>query len=284
MLVNEEDTFFGSILNSVQYEDGYIKNDAENKWIFVRLYDSRYNLSLSSVGGGLLSFGQKITRNKNWKVFTNHSAINYKLTDNFFGLSVHDGDASLKIERCQNLDDDDFQYINKRDFNYSKSKYYVFGFKCTPEEYNIMKKKINNAYKNKTVMFDVGFAGGTMTLYSILSKIKQILHVDKILNIGILGIIHKSDSVLNDEDYKRKNGQVNKICSTFVGGVLISSIGYLRDHFEKKENFNKSIFISPSDIASFPRARRLFSGTFDTYNRDLLRFIRKHPDFDEYMK
>ena len=283
-MCNENSQFFDSILNSVQYEDSYIKNDQENKWIFVRLYDSRYNISLNSIGGGLISFGQKVTQSKYWKIFTNHAAINYKLTDNFFGLSVHNGDAGLKIERCQNLDDDDFQYINKKDFNYHKSKYYVFGFKCKPEEYETMKKKINNAYKNKTVMFDVGFAGGTMSLVSIGTKIKQLLHVDKILGISILGIIHKSDSVLNDNDYKRKNGQVNKICSTFVGGILISSIDYLKSHFEKKENFNKSIFISPSDIACFPKARRLFSGTFDTYNKDMMKFVKKHPDFEEYLK
>ena len=283
MIDNEDSHFFDSILNSVQYEDSYIKNDSENKWVFVRLYDSKYNLSLNSIGGGLLDFGQKATQNKYWKVFSNHAAIHYKLTDNFYGLSVHNGDAGLKIERCQNLDDDDFQYINKKDFNYNKSRYYVFGFKCTPEEYDVIKKKINNAYKNQTVMFDVGFAGKTMTFHSIGNKIKQLLHVDKLLNISIIGVMHKSDSVLNDGDYKRKNGQVNKICSTFVGGVLISSIEYLAKHFEKKENFNKSIFISPSDITLFPKARRLFSGTFDTYNRDLVKFVKKHPDFNEYL-
>lgn len=256
----------------ISIENKQPKTEENNqKYIFVRLYNPKY--VTRGIGKDFLQFGQKITADKNWKVISAHAAIALNLKDNFYGLSIVDGDPHLKVERCSGYGKG---YITPKEFDLEKSEYTVIGFKCTDEEYNIAKKEISNAFYGKTVKFDPVFAGLNMTLYSIGRKIKQMLGKSK----ESLGDLSKSDVTVTKEDIDT----IKLICSTFVASVLFTSIKSLKAHFEKKENRKKGKYVSPSDIANFPGAKILFSGKFNTYSKDAKAFVDKHPEFGKFLQ
>lgn len=250
--------------------------EEKNKYIFVRLYNPKYNDF--GIGKSFLQFGQTVTADKNWKVLSAHAAIALNLKDKFYGLSIFNGDAHLKPESCKGYSKG---YISAKEFDLEKSEYTVVGFKCTDEEYNIAKREITNAYYGKTVKFDPVFAGLNMTLYSICRKIKQTFSKsDKNKSKEDLGDLSKSDMTVSKEEIDT----IKKICSTFVASVLFTSIKSLKKHFEKKENKKAGKYVSPSDIANFPGAKILFSGKFNTYGKDAEKFVAEHPEFKIYLQ
>lgn len=253
-------------------------NPPEERYIFVRLYDPKY--AKAGLASKTLQFGQNITADKNWKVISAHAAIALNLKDAFYGLTVVNGDPTLKIEKCQGAPDN---YINSKDFDLAASKYYVYGFKCSVEEYNHARQMIAQSYNTKNVVFDTAFAGVTMTFYSINRKIKQFLFNSNDKNKsgeGSLGVIRKDSFKAPD------SGEVNvvkKICSTFVASVLIGSIKKLKDYYNQSKHKKESKYVSPSDIASFPGAKRLFSGFYNTYVNDARQYASKHPEMQKYL-
>lgn len=83
---------------SISIENKKNKIDNDSRYIFVRLYNTKYKNA--GAGSKFLDFGQKVTASSKWKVISNHAAISMNLQDKFYGMSVIDGDPTLKIEQC----------------------------------------------------------------------------------------------------------------------------------------------------------------------------------------
>ena len=62
---------------SISIENKQNKIDNNSKYIFVRLYNTKYKNA--GVGTNFLDFGQKITASSKWKVISNHAAISMNL-------------------------------------------------------------------------------------------------------------------------------------------------------------------------------------------------------------
>lgn len=263
---------------NVSINDIEKKPESEERYIFVRLYDPKY--AHAGIGSKALQFGQNITADKRWKVISAHAAIALNLKDAFYGLTIAGGDPTLKVEKCQGAPDN---YINANDFDLKTSKYYVYGFKCDVQEYSHARQMIAQSFNTKNVIFDPMFAGVRMTFYSIARKIKQFLfdhEKKKKSGEGSLGVIRK-------DSYNQPTGEevttVKKICSTFVASVLIGSINKLKEYYSQSKHKKESKYVSPSDIASFPGAKRLFSGFYANYTADAKKYAAKHPEFEKYL-
>lgn len=262
---------------SVSIRDKSNTLDTEERYIFVRLYEPKYKDA--GIGSKFLQFGQNITADKRWKVISSHAAVALNLKDAFYGLTIAGGDPTLKIEKCQGASDN---YINDKDFDLDKSKYYVYGFKCTVEEYSHARQIIAQSFNTKNIVFDPMFAGLTMTFHSIARKIKQFLFdhdKKKKSGEGSLGVIRKDSYKPTGEEVQT----VKRICSTFVASVLIGSIHKLKEYYNQSKHKKESKYCGPSDIASFPGAKRLFSGYYSHYNADARKYAAKHPEMQKYL-
>lgn len=279
---------------SISIENKQNKIDNNSKYIFVRLYNTKYKKA--GVGSKFLDFGQKATASSKWKVISNHAAISMNLQDKFYGMTVIDGDPTLKIEQCSkkhkysqnpysgsSVGSSSLKkgFINDDTVDIENSVYHVYAFKCNDKEYDDAKTKLAKAYYNKNFKFDTTFAGLNMTLYSICRKIKEMIKGEKNQSEEAYGVIHKKDATENvsEDDFKT----VKKICSTFCAYILTTSIEKLKKHFNKRENKKSSIYVSPSDIPNFPGAIECFSGKFCDYDKDARKFVKEHEEFRPYL-
>ena len=268
------------------------KPEKENKYIFVRLYNSKYKDK--NIGTGFLAFGQRVTASSKWKVISSHAAIALNLQDKFYGMSIIDGDPTLKIEQCSETHKYaqtpyaktsssalNKGFINDESVDLEKSTYHVYAFKCTTAEYNAAKEKIAKAFYKKNVVFDTAFAGINMTMYSIGRKIKELLKGERCKAEEASGVIHKYDADKHPSEDDMKT--IKKICSTFCAYVLCTSIKKLGDYFAKPENQKAGKYVSPSDLANFPGAIDCFHGRFCDYEKDARAFVKEHPEFKKYI-
>ena len=140
----------GKVLISVESSPAN-KPEKKTKYIFIRLYNSKYKYK--NIGTGLLAFGQRVTASSKWKVISSHAAIALNLQDKFYGMSIIDGDPTLKIEQCSETHKYaqtpyaktsssalNKGFINDKSVDLEKSIYHVYAFKCTTAEYNSAKE------------------------------------------------------------------------------------------------------------------------------------------------
>lgn len=179
------------------------------------------------------------------------------------------GNNYLKPESCEGKIPG--TWINDKDFNLKESKFYVYSFKCKPDEYVSCKNSIAHTLSSGDVYFDAIFTIARITFYSIVRKIKQIFSKESYGDI--------KQNKLNEHSIDNKT--IRNVCSTYVASVLCENIVSIRKWFV--ENHKNTKLVSPSDIPNIKGAHFCFSGTFDKYTDCAKKFINKHEEYKPYL-
>ena len=254
-------------------ENLFSSQDSENpttpektKYLFFRLYNPEYTNPLYVAN--ILKAGIEITDLNEEKV--SHSAINFYLDDNFYGLTMG-GDLQLAFESCTDIKG--HKYMGK--CNLHTSTQMTYALPVTEEEYNNTKEfvemysmspKVNySAIENfKIAIFDIGRKFFTpkekqkfgKTKYKPLPKNKK----------------NKNSNEYIENDF---------VCSTFLAFVLINNVPSVSDWFEEhKINYR---YVNVGDLIHIPGMIKLFSSTWEYYEIAANEFVKNYPSFSEYL-
>lgn len=179
------------------------------------------------------------------------------------------GNNYLKPESCEGKIPG--TWINDKDFDLKQSKFYVYSFKCKPDEYDSCKNSIAHTLSSGDVYFDAIFTIARITFYSIKRKLKQIFSKESYGDI--------KQNKLNEHSIDNKT--IRNVCSTYVASVLCQNIASIRKWFI--ENHKNTKLVSPSDIPNIKGAHLCFSGTFDEYTKCAKDFTDKHGEYKLYL-
>lgn len=241
-------------------------DEEPGRYIFIRLYNPVYKNPFYIAN--ILKAGIEITDLNEEKV--SHSAINFSLDDNFYGLTFG-GKLQLVEESCVNVDG--HKYMGK--CSPVKSAQVTYALKVTEDEYTSTKEFVE-AYAQSTKVKYRAIENFKIAMFDIkrrffTSKKNREFGKSKYLPLA------KNRSDRNSDDFTENDF----VCSTFIAFALINNIPRIADWFENhKINYR---YVNVGDLIHIPGMTRLFSSTWEYYQIAAQAFVDEHPEFSEYL-
>ena len=234
------------------------KQKEDEYFVFIRLYKAEYKdpTNICHVIDKTITAANDSAIDN---MFYNHVAMNYKLTDDYMGLTLS-GETSLKYEKCTKTDDN--KYMAGCDDK--KSIYSVYSIKVKKNEYQRIIKLLNNHEEIKKFK------------YSVLSLVK--------LLGGIIEAKKREVSVENiNLPFKIFNDENGFCCSTMVAYILEKCAPSVSNKVKLKvSDYSK---ITPSGLTKvLPDCNILFGGKWANYNKDLEKFLKINPSFNKFVE
>lgn len=266
--INQEKDF-----TSIPYliEENVTFNDLEDpsepyKYIFFRLYNPDYSNPVYIAN--VLKSGISVTEITDFDL--SHSAINFSLNDDFYGLALV-ADNPLSPESCTNTESN--KYMMK--CNPDISEQFTFALKVTEYEYEYAKDFVK-FYANHPNLTYAVVQNFNMAAYSIKRK----FFTKK--NKQTFGNVDYPKTKLKDKKEKSNYYVENNfLCSTFIAYTLINTIPRIREWFDEHEiNYR---FVNVSDIPYIPGMTPLFYSTWSNYKIAAEYFVESNPEFEEYL-
>ena len=246
---------------SLESDEPLNKPFEKTEWCFIRLYTTVYRdvISFKQIFKKLnLFFSDKAL---DGKAYT-HANLNYRLTDNYFGLNIKNlnQESALYIETYE---DDVENGVNKEESTYS-----VYGLKLTPLEYKNLKIQLEKMKEGNLYKYDILSLVNTAARIS-KNRISELIKKGKFEKVEI----EHGDIPLN----RIKKGLV---CSTFVAFCLKNISTDFNKYLQESK---KSIYeYAPNTLTRVPNIVYLFDGKFTTYKQDVKNFCKKFPEFAKY--
>ena len=249
----------GNFIPSYKLEESLNFEEVEEpyKYIFLRLYDIDY-LNPFYIAN-ILKFGINLTEVND--VQASHASINFRLTDDFYGLTSG-GKFQLEKESC--LDTKSNKFFKK--VNPNNSTQLTYAIKVSEEDY----------YDALAMVED--YAGNSDVKYDVIENFK-IAHFSTRRRFRTKQDERSMEDMFYpelDEDDKA----TNFVCSTFCAYILKENVDYIRDWFDVNEINYK--YVGVSDLPSIPGVVELFSSPFLEYDIAVEAFIEKYPEFAMY--
>ena len=262
--------------NFVETEDHYVfakdisfSDDLgeDYKYIFFRLYNPEYSNPLYIAN--LLKGGLAITQIEEGPELS-HSAINFSLDDNYYGLTFG-GKHQLAPEACQSPMDNKYM----RNCDPKKSEQITYALKVTPEEYE------------NTKIFIERYAESTKLKYASLVNIKLGLYF-----IRLRYFVPKKYQTFGSRKYPKssKNQKVDLdqdklphrfVCSSFLGYALYNNVESVAEFFDEKGI--KYEYLNVTDLSHIPGMVPLFYSNWDDYDETVKAFVEEYPEFKAYL-
>jgi len=240
---------FDDLINEVSIES---QKDEERYYVFIRNVSAKYKNPLALTN--LLDKGIKLVDEKTKDGFFNHSTISYSLKDGFVGLTLDSNIHKAKHEYLTDISKN--RYTSTVDD--TKAKYVVYVLEVTKSEYDKVKRMLD--YSLRSVKLD----------YSIITN----FFIGLKLIGNKLGFNKHSTESNNFERYKL-------VCSTFVAYILVKCVSSIKSKFSKKDIF----MMSPNEIVnSIPGLKHMFGGIWKDYNKDLSKYISRHPELSKFTR
>lgn len=233
--------------------------DDEDYYIFIRCYDSKYKSKID-VCSLLDKVIRKFTPPPKSNGITdayNHAAINYKLTDDFCGLTTNMKMEKFTLKRESCTDPTTVKYMTRTDNNISK--FGVYAVKVSKQEYEDTKNFLNMELKDK------------------LMKYSQFnLFLQGIQKLGRK--LYTKGQESSDKDVMI-GATEQLVCSTFVGYTLYHCTHY--KNVFKRYNIDYN-YLSPNELTTIPGVIFCFGGLFKDYDIKAKQFIQKNKSFAGY--
>lgn len=229
--------------------------ESDDYWIFLRLYQPAYTnpLYIENFLNGCIRFTEV---NED---FSSHSAINFSLDDNFYGLTSSNPEQNLNLESCTYPYGN--AYMVKCDLYNSIETTYAL--KVREDEYKKAKELVEKYYQDERTRYSV------KQNFKISRKAVKRKYFTAKKNRALGEKPAKTaDNTFVDEQY-------DFVCSTFIAYVLANSVDEIHDFFVEKGI--DSNYVVPSDIAYFPGVIKLFKTTWGDYNIGAKAAVKKYP-------
>lgn len=254
----------------VYYSDYFSQESSipskEKKYCFIRLYNSHYPKGVFNFGSILKNASKVISDKALDGKFYTHANINYRLTDNFFGLNIDslNQEEAVKIEQITHEKKEDVT------IDLDKSVYTLYRLEMNELDYKNLKIQLNKLKSGSQYTYDV-----KTFLYTSLLITK---------NKAKRALTHSSLKPTNTHEEKVQLNKIKKglICSTFVAFVLKNTHSDVAKWME--ENKISVYEFAPNTLTRLPNIKYCFSGKYTTYPQDVQKYIAKHPEFKEYNK
>lgn len=260
-------TFIAEDLSFVEPE--LVPQTSENyKYIFIRLYNPAYTNPFYVAN--LLKNGLKLVKTEDVPDLS-HSAINFDLSDNFYGLTLG-GEYQFTAEEC--VEPSHNKYM--RHCSAEKSEQITYALKVTEEEYENTKQFIDFYRHSKDIRYSsflnfkiaAFFVNNKLFVSKKHKKFGTHKYPKKAKNLKVN--LENEDEVLNDF-----------VCSTFLGFVFYNNIENVSSYFDEHEI--KYDYLNVTDLALIPGVQPLFYSTWADYPEAAAKFVEKYPEFKEYL-
>lgn len=244
-----------------------VSENTEYKYIFFRLYNPDYSNPFYIAN--ILKGGIKLTliTDDNYS----HSAINFSLTDDFYGLTSG-GKYQLAQESCVRPKENKYM----RHGNPKTSTQVTYALKVSPKEYEYIREFIKVYQESPKVKynvflnFQIGFFVIDRKFFTSKSK-RQFGSVK-----------YPETSVSKKKQSRYEYVENNFICSTFIAYALENCIGKIGEWFAEKDiNYR---FVNVPDLIYIPGVTKLFSSTWSEYDIAAKEFVEEYPEFAGYLK
>ncbi|MBR1638533.1 MAG: hypothetical protein IJ688_04015 [Treponema sp.] len=235
------------------------------KYVFIRLYNPEYEHNLPAK---LLQKGQDITNVSEIKA--SHAAIGFDLKDSFYGLTLG-GKYDLKIEQCTDINSCEYMQT----CNPLASFQYTFALPVTAEEYDDVKKMVENYYNSHEVKYAV-FHNFPVAVYCLQRK----------LPLPGFPTVVDYENFKDNLEKKLLNKKTTRlkekfICSTFCTYVLMHCVPRISKYFNDRAiNYD---FITPSDLPELPGIKLIFSSNWSDFKKAAAEYAADHPEFKPYL-
>ncbi|MCR5063339.1 MAG: hypothetical protein K6A89_08665 [Treponema sp.] len=237
------------------------------KYIFIRLYNPVYSNPFYIAN--ILKGGIKATLINKEDDYS-HSAINFTLDDDFYGLTSG-GKYQLARESCVRPKENKYM----KHGNPKKSTQVVYAMKVTEEEYEFVREYVKVYHESPSVRYNV-FLNFQIGFFTINRKF---FTAKEKKQFGNLKYPKTTYSKKKQQEYLYVEN--NFICSTFLAFVLENCIPKVRSWFEEK-NINYR-FVNVPDLMYIPGMTRLFSSTWSDYDEAVRQFVEEYPEFEDYL-
>lgn len=236
------------------------KFDTQKEYVFIRNISGVYKNIFQPAN--FLNKGIKLVDgkvSKKDKHFFNHSTMSVSLKDGFIGLTFDGTKYSAKYEYVTDIDKN--RYTST--CNPNKSKYTVYGIEVSKKERKDIEGMLTNAVHNANINYDI-FTNFLIGLRLIVSKFVPDKKEEKSIE-------------------SKKFSETNFVCSTFIAYILSKCCPTIADAYKNKRfNYNR---LSPNQLINeTPHKHKLFEGVWSDYNKDLAKFLEKHPEMKKYNK
>ena len=238
----------------------------EYKYVFLRIYNPVYSNPFYIAN--ILKGGIKITLVTDDDY--SHSAINFSLDDNFYGLTSG-GKYQLARESCVRPKENKYM----KHGNPKKSTQVTYALKVTPYEYEYLREFVKLYEESPDVRYSV-FVNFQIGFFIIdrkffTSKEKQ--------QFGDVKYPKSSISKKKQSEYTYVENHF--VCSTFIAYAFENCIEKIGEWF-KKHNVNYR-YVNVPDLIYIPGMTKLFSSTWEDYEYAALQFVEEYPEFSDYL-
>jgi len=252
----------------ISFPENPDEEESDNyKYIFFRLYNPEYKNPFYIAN--LLKGGLSITKTDDGPELS-HSAINFSLKDNYYGLTFG-GKHQLAEEACSFPKDNKYM----KNCDPTKSEQITYALKVSQEEYDNTKKFVER-YAEST---DLKYASLLNVKIGIFF-IKQRFFTPK--KYQTFGSIKYPKSSKNKKINLDEDEPENKfVCSTFLGYVLYNNVDAVTKFFDEKNI--KYEYLNVTDLSMIPGMVPLFYSNWDNYEDTAQAFVKEYPEFAEYL-
>lgn len=261
-------------------------NKEKTSYAFIRLYASTFTEKLTFdkiLGQSIDFFSEDLEKGESYS----HAAMNYRLTDNFFGLNWEFGEKNdVKVETVHNK-----KPTESEDF--PNNKFSVYAIPLSEKEHEKLRVNLES------------FKGSNQFNYQWLDLALAAFHLTK------NKLVNKVHSLFNDEDDYKQTSEASKVitsdeiiidgkkltaaekklliytkkglvCSTFVVYVLSQVSPDFNTYFKESKKFIQEF--SPNTLTTLPGVKLLFKGKWKDYERIAKSFVVKNPEFAKFLK
>lgn len=247
----------------VEEEISFPEVEEPSNFIFLRLYNPDYNNPFYIAN--LLQGGIKVAEVTDLTL--SHSAINFSLNDDFYGLTSG-GYYQLARESCLNPKENKYM----KHSNAHNSEQITMALKVTQEEYDKLKIEVEEYAQNHKTKYRA-----TKTFSSAAFAVKRRFFTKKEnQQFGTLKYPKLSKKEKNPE-FK----EYNFICSTFIGYILAENVQSIKEYFELNQINYK--YLTVTDLYYLPNLQVLFYSTWENYDLAAEAFVSEHPEFSTYL-
>lgn len=261
------DSFTDDLEQNKLQPEQITSNQQPYKYIFIRLYNPAYINPFYIAN--ILKGGIKATLINKEDDYS-HSAINFTLDDNFYGLTSG-GKYQLARESCVRPKENKYM----KHGNPKKSTQVVYAMKVTEEEYEYIREFVKVYYESPEVRYNV-FLNFQIGFFTINRKF---FTAKEKKQFGNLKYPKTTQSKKKQSEYLYVEN--NFICSTFLAYVLENCIPKIKNWFEEK-NINYR-FVNVPDLIYIPGMTKLFSSTWADYEEAAEQFVKEYPEFEAYL-
>ena len=236
------------------------------KYIFLRLYNPVYKSRLYAAN--ILKNGLVLTKTEDVPDLS-HSAINFTLDDNFYGLTLG-GEHQFAQEQCSAAAQNKYM----RHCNPDLSEQITYALKVPEEEYYNAKKMVE--------------------FYAATPKLKYASTLN--VKLGVFSLRKRFFSPKKHRKFTTQKyplGAKNKIvksedeylyrfvCSSFLAYVLYNNVSSVREFFDKYDI--KYDYLNVTDLSLIPGMTPLFYSTWTDYPEAAKDFVKEYPEFAQYL-